>query len=105
MKLFRIALIASLTAFSGHSMAAVQGTLSATESEGQADINISKDNAVMISMIDDINLGNFGNLSETLTGDDDVCVFSSTGGYSITITSGNGSFDLSDDYNRHTLRS
>ncbi len=95
MKLFRVAMIASLATLSGSVMAASDGNLGGT-SEGTSIIQISKDNVVQITMLDDINLGTHGNLTATATGDDDVCVFSSTGGYNITITSANGSFDLDD---------
>ncbi len=95
MKLFRIALIASLTAMSGTAMAATEGTLGAT-STGTSIINIAKGNAVQITNLDDINLGAQGNLTATATQSDDVCVFSSTGGYNITLTSANGAFELAD---------
>lgn len=95
MKLFRIAVLASLTAMSGSAFAATQGQLGAT-STGTAIINISKGNAVQITNLDDINLGAQGNLTATATESDDVCVFSSTGGYNITLTSTNGVFELTD---------
>ncbi len=95
MKLFRIAMIASLTAMAGNAMAATDGILGST-SEGTAVIQISKLNAVQITDLDDINLGTQGNLTATATGSDAVCVFSSTGGYNITITSANGAFQLED---------
>jgi len=93
MKFFRIALIASVTAMTGSVFAATDGDLGAT-STGTSIINISKDNAVQITNVDDIDLGTQGNLTATATQSDDVCVFSSTGGYAITLTSANGSFDL-----------
>lgn len=95
MKLFRIAMIASLTAMSGSVLAATDGTLGAT-STGTAIINIAKGNAVQITDLDDIDLGTQGNLTATASQSDDVCVFSSTGGYNITLTSANGAFVLSD---------
>lgn len=95
MKLVRIALIASLVAMSGNAISATDGTLGAT-STGTAVINIAKQNAVQITNLDDIDLGTAGNLSATASASDDVCVFSSTGGYNITITSTNGAFELED---------
>ena len=95
MKLFRIALIASLTAMTGSAIAATQGTIGNT-STGTSDININKGNAVQITDVDDIDLGTSGNLSATATQSDSVCVFSSTGAYNVTVTSSNGSFILTD---------
>jgi len=95
MKLFRVAMIASLAALSGSAMAAVDGNLGAT-SEGTSLIQIGKDNLVQITKLDDIDLGTHGNLTETATGTDEVCVFSSTGAYGITITSDNGLYALTD---------
>ena len=77
-------------------MAATDGTLGST-STGTAIINISKQNAVKITNLDDLDLGTAGFLSATATASDDVCVYSSTGGYNITITSANGTFQLEDD--------
>ena len=68
----------------------------AVTSTGTAIINISKLNVVQITDLDDINLGTAGNLTATASASDDVCVFSSTGGYNITITSANGAFQLED---------
>jgi hypothetical protein len=95
MKLFRIALIASLTAMTGSAIAATQGTIGNT-STGTSDININKGNAVQITDVDDIDLGTSGNLAATATQSDAVCVFSSTGACNITVTSTNGSFILTD---------
>jgi alanine-alpha-ketoisovalerate/valine-pyruvate aminotransferase len=95
MKFFRIAMIASLTAMTGTVMAATDGTIGAT-STGTSIINIGKGNAVQITDVDDIDLGTTGNLAATATQSDSVCVFSSTGGYNITLTSSNGSFILND---------
>jgi len=77
----------------GSTFAATDGDLGAT-STGTSIINIGKDNAVQITNVDDIDLGTQGNLTATATQSDDVCVFSSTGGYAITLTSTNGSFHL-----------
>ena len=95
MKLFRIAMIASLTALTGTAIAATDGTLGST-STGTSIINIAKQNAVQITDVDDIDLGTAGNLTATATESDSVCVFSSTGAYNITLSSTNGSFELSD---------
>lgn len=95
MKLFRVAMIASLTAFAGTAIAATDGTLGLT-SAGTSIINIGKQNAVQITDVDDLNLGTAGSLSATATESDSVCVFSSTGAYNITLSSANGAFILSD---------
>lgn len=95
MKFFRIALIASLTAMTGSAIAATQGTLDAT-STGTSIINMGKENAVQITNVGDINLGTTGNITVAAVESDDVCVFSSTGGYNLTVSSLNGSFILSD---------
>ncbi len=93
MKLARIAVVAYIAAMTGNAVAATDGTLGGT-SEGTAVINISKQNAVKITNLDDINLGTFGSLTATTTGADDVCVFSSTGGYGLVMTSANDGFSM-----------
>jgi len=55
MKLVRIAVVAYIAAMTGNAVAATDGTLGGT-SEGTAVINISKQNAVKITNLDDINL-------------------------------------------------
>jgi len=91
-KNLKIALVVSAVAFTGSAMAD-DGTLGAT-STGASTVTIVKDNAVQISDVGDLNMG----FQSTLTADeimgDDVCVFSSTGGYNVTVTSSTGSFDL-----------
>jgi len=90
---FKLALAASLVAVAGSSMAA-DGTLGAT-STGTSTVTIIKDNAVQITSVGDLNMLTHSTLAADMTANDDVCVFSSTGGYNITVTSDTGSFDLS----------
>jgi len=72
MKLARIALVTSIAAISGNAIAATDGTLGGTSED----------------------LGTFGSLTATTTGADDVCVFSSTGGYGLVMTSANDGFSM-----------
>jgi len=80
-----IAAVATLAA--GNAFAATQGILGAT-SEGSLEITLTIEPLVQISALNDIALGTYaggGNMS----GADDLCVYSNTGGYEITAT-GNG---------------
>lgn len=88
--------IACLSLLSFNSFAATEGTLGAT-SEGTAVITIIKEDAVLITDLDDLFLGTNGVLNANKTDADAVCVFSSTGSYNISITSVNGSFVLQSD--------
>lgn len=98
MNIYRLALAATLTLATGMATAATDGSLASTSS-GTSVITMTKQDAVQISGIDDINLGIRGNLSATEVGSDSLCVFSSTGAYSIVVTSSNGSFELMDSNN------
>jgi alanine-alpha-ketoisovalerate/valine-pyruvate aminotransferase len=93
--LLPIAIIASLTTVTGYAMAGANGSQGATSS-GKVNLNMGKPNVVRITDLDDINLGTASTLKATVSASDDVCVFSSTGGYNITITSANGAFELED---------
>jgi hypothetical protein len=93
MKLIRIAMIASLAAMTGSAMAATQGTIG-VESSGTSDITLAKGNAVQITDVGDITFPDTGNITATATQSDNVCVFSSTGGYSITLSGTGESFVL-----------
>ena len=106
MKNFKFALVAAAVAvsFSGIANAAQDGSLNnvdptVTGSQGESDIILVKDNAIQISDVGDLDLGQFSSLAPAATANDsdDVCVFSTTGGYSITIDSKNrpGEFTLS----------
>ncbi len=79
-----------------NTMAATDGTLGGT-SEGTAIISIIKEDAVLITDLDDLFLGTNGVLNGNKVDADAVCVFSSTGSYNISITSVNGSFVLQSD--------
>jgi hypothetical protein len=79
----------------GSAIAATQGSIGPT-STGTSDIIMNKGNSVQITDVGDINLGTSGNLAAAAVESDDVCVFSSTGGYNITMSSTNGSFILTD---------
>jgi len=75
-------------------MAATDGEIGAT-SEGTTIISIIKEEAVMITKIDDLNMGTRGILLENQVNADAVCVFSSTGSYNLVVTTANGDFRLS----------
>ena len=85
----RTALIASLIGSSAVAMAATQGT-AGTTSTGTAQIGITKGDGARITALDDINFG-VGNVAPAAKQFDDICIFSTTGGYTLTATSqGNG---------------
>jgi len=60
----------------------------------ESKITIVKQELVSISHVNDIYLGSYGSISSDKVGSDDVCVFSSTGSYSVTVSSKNGAFAL-----------
>jgi len=100
-KLKRIEFIACLTVVAGSVMtgstvAATVGSLGATSS-GTSVINLDKQEVVVATDISDLHMGLAGSLNSTVTASDDVCVYTSTGAYSLNISSSNGSFYLSDD--------
>ncbi|MGE0754245.1 MAG: hypothetical protein AB7L92_03695 [Alphaproteobacteria bacterium] len=80
-------LLASLivTVMANHAWAATQGTLGAT-SQGSANISITKSLQAQITGIDDMTLANWsiGDGAVTLTSD--VCIYSSTGSYTVRAT-------------------
>ena len=86
MKHIRLVLVASLTALTGIAMAASDGTLGGT-TRGESVLSMTKDQAVQITNVGDIALGVRGVLAANAVESDDVCVFSSTGGYGVTILS------------------
>ena len=67
-----------------------------SSSEGTSVLTIVKEDAVQISDVDDLYLGIKGALTSAQVVGDDVCVFSSTGAYSLTVSSTNGGFALKD---------
>jgi len=72
------------------------GSLGST-SEGTSVITIVKEDAVQITGVDNLEMGiRGGSITTNLSVSDAVCVFSSTGGYSLTVTSANAAFILSD---------
>jgi hypothetical protein len=80
--------VAGVAAFAASSaFAATQGTLGAT-SQGTLNITVTINALVQISALDDIALGNYTGVA-SMTGADDLCVYSNNGGYDITAT-GNG---------------
>lgn len=90
----RVFLVIALGA-SATGQAALQGTLGGSSS-GESDISVTKGSLVMISGIADLNLGTMTTAGSDLSAYDDICVFSSTSSYSVTVTSANASFELSD---------
>jgi len=98
MKTFKIALISAAVAASASTVAvaATDGLLDLT-STGTSIITIIKQNAVQITNVNDIDLGTHFALAADEVASDDVCVFSSTGSYDITLTSGAGpAFEMND---------
>lgn len=86
-----IPLIAGL----GLAQAASDGALDGT-STGTSDIILEKDDMVQITGLADIDLGSESRLTADASASDDVCVFSTSGSYSVTVSSANGSFILQD---------
>jgi hypothetical protein len=82
-----LAAAAFATFAASKAFAATQGILGAT-SQGTLDITLTIDPLVQISALDDIALGTYTG-GANMTGADDLCVYSNTGGYDITAT-GNG---------------
>jgi len=91
----KLTLIASALVVSGSALAASDGNLD-TSSVGESIVTIIKDNAVQISNVNDIDLGNHATLAADAVESDSVCVFSSTTNYNVTIDSANGGFKLMD---------
>ena len=81
---------ASLLAFCMTAHGATDGTLDATASTGTMDMTLIKGDAVRISTLNDMSFGSGLTLPPQQI--DDICVFSTTGSYTITASSnGNGS--------------
>lgn len=87
--------IASAVVVSGSAVAATDGTLGLT-STGTSVVTIIKENAVQISNVNDLDMGTHSALAADASANDDVCVFSSTSGYNITVSSANGALELQD---------
>lgn len=85
--------IACVTFLSLNAQAATDGTLGSA-SEGTSIITIIKEDAVLITDVDDLFLGTRGALFDNQVNADAVCVYSSTGSYNLTITTVNGLFSL-----------
>lgn len=75
---------------------ATDGAIGA-ESEASLDVSFVKQNAVRISGVDDVDFGSRSYLTSSERFVDRLCVYSSTGGYAITATSTNGTFELVGD--------
>ena len=87
-------LVAALSVFStGSVIAASDGTLGST-STGSADVLIIKDDAVNLTNVGDLDLGQFSSVAADISASDDVCVFNSTASYRVTVTSANSAFEL-----------
>lgn len=95
MKISKLALFATLSVMVGSASAATDGTMGAT-STGTSGVTLIKESTVQITGIADLDLGTAGFLTVDASTSDDVCVFSSSGSYSVTVTSTNGSFILAD---------
>lgn len=75
----------------------------AASTETTTVVTIVKPDNVRISDVDDLVLGSFSSLSNSLTVLDALCVYSSSGAYGVTITSSNGDFALKDDETATTI--
>jgi len=75
------------------SMAAKDGELG-NPSIGETIISVQKDHAVMISNVDDINLGLHSAVASDLVGGDSLCVYTSADSYVVTATTASGKFNL-----------
>lgn len=94
LKKLQLALVASAIAVMGSSVhAATDGNLDTT-STGTSVVTIIKDNAVQITGVADLNMNTHSTLATDMVMGDDVCVFSSTSGYDVTVTSSTGAFQL-----------
>lgn len=93
MNKFKLSVLVSAFLISGSAVAATQGALD-TSSTGTSDVTIIKDNAVQISNVNDLDFGQQAALAASATMSDDVCVFSSTGNYSVTVSSAGDGFEL-----------
>jgi len=98
-----------LTLFSalGHSLAAVQGTLSApngTSSGQKTIIVIYITSKVKITGFEDFEVSDWKIGDGDINHSNDLCVYANTqNGYNVTATSSNGSFNMSSSDNGHDL--
>jgi len=76
------------------SIQAAQDGALGNPSIGSTIISITKDDAVMISNVDDINFGVHSALISDISGGDEVCVYSSTEKYVVTATTPTGAFNF-----------
>jgi hypothetical protein len=81
--------------------AAEQGDISDTTSTGTLDLTLEVPPLVRISDLEDIDLGTFDGVS--MSGADDVCVWSTTRAYTITASGDGGSFTLTGGTSGDTL--
>lgn len=91
MKHFKLALIASVLTISGSALAATDGVFTTTGSTtGSSVVSITKQDGVALIGVADMAFAAAASINATTAAkNDDVCVFSSTGGYSVTATSQN----------------
>jgi len=88
--------LAGISVAALNTLAATDGTLGSS-SEGTSVITIIKEDAVLITKVDDLFMGTRSVLTQNQVNADAVCVFSSTGSYNLIITTSNGSFALGSD--------
>jgi hypothetical protein len=82
-------------------LGAEQGQISDTQSTGTVDLSLEVPPLVQISELDDIDLGIFGGAA--MAGTDDVCVWSTTRGYTLTASGDGGGFNLTGDVTNTSL--
>ena len=96
MPLGRRTLAAAVLPLAAAAHGATDGAIGA-ESEASLEVAFVKQNAVRISGVDDVDFGSRAYLTSSERFVDRLCVYSSTGGYAITVTSANGVFELAGD--------
>jgi len=84
-------LLSGLVSFSA--LAASNGELG-SPSIGSTQISVTKDEAVMLSDVHDINLGIHSAVVSNLVGGDEMCVYSSSEKYSVMASTLSGGFNL-----------
>ena len=93
MNFAKLTIAVAAFAVSGVAVAAQDGTPGPT-STGSSVVTIIKQDAAQITKVNDLNFNNPGFLSNDVRLADDVCVFSTTGAYNVTLTSTNGTNDF-----------
>lgn len=96
MKLWKPALVLAAATISHNTFAATADGTLGDPSDGTVDVTITKQSAAQISGLTAVAFpaASFFSADQSLT--DDVCVFSSSGTYGVTVTADSGAFNLVD---------